>query len=72
MEAEISGVESDIEPGLAQISAVFCCDQMAEAISEQRHIMATNVDVPGAKIFISNKRHSQVTSEQLSERWNIG
>jgi hypothetical protein len=34
--------------------------------------MATNVDVPGAKTFIFNKRHSQVTSEQLSERWNIG
>ena len=70
-EAEMIGA-SDIEPGLAQISAVFCCNQMAEAISEQRLIMATTVDVPGAKTFISNKRHTQITSEQLSERWNIG
>jgi hypothetical protein len=72
MEAEISGGASDIEPRLEQISAVFCCNQMAEAISEQQNIMVTNVNVPGAKTFISNKQHSQVTSKQLSERWNIG
>jgi len=45
---------------------------MADAISERRIIRSTNVDVPGARTFVSNKRHSQVTSEQLSERWNIG
>jgi hypothetical protein len=54
------------------MSAVFCCKQMAEAISERRIIRSTNVDVPGARTFVSNKHHSQVTSEQLSERWNIG
>jgi hypothetical protein len=70
-EAEYYGV-SDIEPALSQISAVFCCKQMAKAISEQRFIKSTNVDVPGARTFVSNKRHPQVTSEQLSERWNIG
>jgi hypothetical protein len=71
VEAEIYDA-SNVEPGLASISAVFCCNQMAAAIIEQRNIRATNVDVPGAKTFISNKRHSQITCEQLSERWNIG
>jgi hypothetical protein len=71
VEAEYYGV-SDIEPALSQISAVFCCEHMAKAISEQRFIKSTNVDVPGARTFVSNKRHPQVTSEQLSERWNIG
>jgi hypothetical protein len=37
-----------------------------------RSIRATNVDLPGHKTFISKDRHSAVTPEQLSERWNIG
>jgi hypothetical protein len=38
---------------------------MAEAIQQQRVISATTT-------FASQKRHSQITSDQLSERWNIG
>ena len=61
-----------VEPGLAQISSVFCSRAMAEAINEQRFIKSTQVDVPADRTFVSSKRHSQVTSENLSERWNIG
>ena len=61
-----------VEPGLAQISSVYCSKEMAEAINDQRFIKSTQVDVPAARTFVSSKRHSQVTSKNLSEKWNIG
>ena len=60
----------DVEPGLVQISSVFCTKEMAENIIKQQHIGA--IDVEARKTFVSNERHSAVTSEQLCERWNIG
>ena len=68
VEAEIiggGGIFDEIEPGLAQISAIYSFHEMAEAIKQQRIISATTT-------FVSQKRHPQVTSDQLSERWNIG
>ena len=62
----------DVEPGLAQISSVYCSREMAEAINEQRFIKSTQVDVPASRTFVSSNRHSQINSENLSERWNIG
>ena len=62
----------EMEPGLAQISSVFCSQGMAEAINGQRYLKSMHVDVPAARTFVSSKRHSQVTSENLSDRWNIG
>ena len=55
----------DVEIGLAQISSFFSFDEMVEAIGSRRIVGATNT-------FVSQKRHSQVSPEQLSERWNIG
>jgi len=68
----------DVEPGLSQISCVYSFTAMAESLHEiydansERSISATLTDLPGHKTFISKERHSAVTPEQLSERWNIG
>jgi hypothetical protein len=59
----------DTEPGLLQISSVYCWREMAEVMSNQRTISA--VDVEARKTFISKDRHPAISSEQLSERWNI-
>ena len=56
---------NDVEIGLAQISSVYSLIEMAEAIRTQRILSAANT-------FVSQKRHSQTSPEQLSERWNIG
>jgi hypothetical protein len=56
---------NDVELGLAQISSVYSFAEMVEAIGNHRIVAATNT-------FVSQKRHSQVSPEQLSERWNIG
>ena len=56
---------NDVEIGLAQISSVYSLIEMAEAIRTQRILSAANT-------FVSQKRHSQISPEQLSERWNIG
>ena len=58
------------EPGLLQISSVFSLSEMAENMRDQRNI--STVDVAERKTFISKERHPAVTSENLSERWNIG
>jgi hypothetical protein len=55
----------DVEIGLAQISSIYSFDEMVEAIGNHRIVCATNT-------FVSQKRHSQVSPEQLMERWNIG
>ncbi len=55
----------ETEIGLAQISTIYSFREMADAVDQQRIIGATNT-------FVSQKRHPQVTKEQLSERWNIG
>ena len=72
VEAEHTSDIGDVKPGLAQISSVFCSKAMAEAINDQRQLKSTHVDVPAARTFVSSNRHSQVTSENLSDRWNIG
>lgn len=67
-----------IEPGLAQISSIYSFTAMAESLhqlsqsnsAKQRCIKA--VDIPSERTFISQQRHSAVSAEQLSERWNIG
>jgi hypothetical protein len=56
---------NDVEIGLAQISSVYSIIEMAEAIGTQRILSAANT-------FVSQKRHSQISPDQLSERWNIG
>jgi len=56
---------NDVEIGLAQISSVYSLIEMAEAIGTQRILSAANT-------FVSQKRHSQISPEQLSERWNKG
>ncbi|KAI2503235.1 Reverse transcriptase (RNA-dependent DNA polymerase) [Fragilaria crotonensis] len=69
VEAEVI---ADVEPGLAQISSVYCSQALAEMMNQQRYLGSTQVDIPAARTFISSNRHPQVTSENLSERWNIG
>jgi len=70
--------DGDVEPGLSQISCVYSFSAMAENLHEiysvhgERSISATITDVPSQRTFISKERHSAVTAEQLSERWNIG
>ena len=78
-EAEVNyDYGDDLEPGLSQISCVYDFAEMAKSLArncqEQRTVTAAAVktDLPGHKTFISKKRHSEVTPEQLSERWNIG
>ena len=61
-----------VEPGLAQISSVYCSKEVAEAINDQRFIKSTQVDVPGSRTFVSSKRNSQLTCGNLIENWNIG
>ena len=68
-EAESTGF-GDTEPGLLQISSIYCLREMAESITSHRNISA--VDVEARKTFISKERHPAISSEQLSERWNIG
>ena len=58
------------EPGLQQISSVYCFEEMAESLRMARQICV--IDVEERKTFISKERHAAVTSENLSERWNIG
>ncbi len=60
----------DTEPGLQQISSVYCFEEMAENLQMARQICM--IDVEARKTFISKERHSAVTSENLSKRWNIG
>jgi hypothetical protein len=60
----------DTEPGLQQVSSVNCFAEMAENLRMARQICM--IDVEARKTFISKERHSAVTSENLSERWNIG
>jgi hypothetical protein len=72
------GDDNGVEAGLSQISCVYSYTAMAESLqciydpSGERSISATMTDVPGQRTFISKDRHSAVTPEQLSERWNIG
>ena len=61
---------SDVEPGLLQISSIYCFDEMAYKLASQRQIKA--VDVENRKTFVSKQRHPAINSEQLSERWSIG
>ena len=69
-EAEAIHITNDeLEPGLSQISSVFCFTEMAENL---RSVSAIQSDLPGHKTFISKQRHSAVTPELLSERWSIG
>jgi hypothetical protein len=78
VEAEENMAFNDTEPGLSEISCVYSFSAMAASLHDlygfhsTRSIRATNVDLPGHKTFISKDRHSAVTPEQLSERWNIG
>jgi len=59
----------ELDPGLSQISSVYCSSEMAENL---RNLSAIQSDLPGHKTFISKQRHSAVTPEQLSKRWSIG
>ncbi len=59
-----------VEPGLLQISSLYSLKEMAENMRDHRHISA--VDVEERKTFISKERHPAITSENLSERRNIG
>ena len=61
---------SDTEPGLLQISSIYCLHEMTKSLMSQRNIEA--VDVQERKTFISNERHTSITSDQLGHRWNIG
>jgi hypothetical protein len=69
--AEAEG-SCDVKPGLAQISPVYSFREIAEAINEQRFIKSTQVDVTVLQRLVSSNQHSQINSENLSERWNIG
>ena len=68
----------EVEPGLSQISCAYSFSALAERLNDnhsdisKRTINATTVDLPGHRTFVSTERHSVVTPEQLSERWNIG
>jgi hypothetical protein len=66
VEAEVSHIinNDELEPGLSQISSVYCFTEMAESL---RSISAVQSDLPGHKTFISKQRHSVVTPEILSE-----
>jgi hypothetical protein len=68
--AEAEDIFGDTEPGLAQISSVYCFTEMAENLQIYRQISLVNVEA--RKTFISKERHPAVSSENLSERWNIG
>jgi hypothetical protein len=57
---------SDTEPGLLQISSIYCLHEMTKSLMSQRNIEA--VDVQERKTFISNKRHTSIASDQLGER----
>ena len=52
---------------LASISCVYDHDLFFERIRN-----VSQVDVPRIRTFVSNKRHSAVSAEELSERWHIG
>jgi len=69
-EAEAFDIVDDVlDPGLSQISSVYCFSEMAENL---RTLSAIQSDLPGHKTFISKQRHTAITPEQLSERWSIG
>ena len=68
--AEAEDIFGDTEPGLAQISSVYCFNEMGENLRICRQISL--VDVEARKTFISKERHPAVSSENLSEIWNIG
>jgi hypothetical protein len=72
VEAEAMDDGGGVEPGLAEISSVFCSKSLAEGLNSQRALNSTQVDIPAARTFVSNNRHSSVSNENLSERWNIG
>jgi hypothetical protein len=72
VEAEVIHQSDELHPGLSQISSIYCFSEMAENIQQSRSISAMQPDLPGHKTFVSKQRHSAVTPEQLSERWNIG
>ena len=61
---------SDTEPGLLQISSIYCLHEMTKSLMSQRNIEA--IDVQEKKTFISNERHTSITSDQVGARWNIG
>ena len=62
---------SDTEPGLLQISSIYCLHEMTKTLISQRNIEAVNVQE--RKTFIlSNERNTSITSDQLGHRWNIG
>ena len=62
---------SDTEPGLLQISSIYCLHEMTKSLMSQRNIEAVNVQE--RKTFIlSNERNTSITSDQLGHRWNIG
>jgi hypothetical protein len=73
--AAVQSVEAEdifgaTEPGLAQISSVYCFNEMVESLQNQRQISL--VDVEARKTFISKERHPAVMIEDLNKRWNIG
>jgi hypothetical protein len=69
VEAEVIDNHDELDPGLLQISSVYCFLEMAENL---RSLSAVQTDLPGYKAFISKQWHSVVTPEQLSKQWDIG
>jgi hypothetical protein len=68
--AESDGmINSDVSM-LSCISSVYSERTFAQSV--QRHVIIAKVDVPNLKTFVSHKRHTDVSVEDLSERWNIG
>lgn len=51
VEAEVI---ADVEPGLVQISSVYCSQALAEMMNQQRYLGSTQVDIPAARTFISS------------------
>jgi hypothetical protein len=63
-------VESFVCKDLRMLSTLSCMYDpymFGESIRE-----VAQIDVPKLKTFVSGKRHSSVSPEDLSERWNIG
>jgi len=57
-------IGDELDPGLSQISSVYCFSEMVENL---RTLSMIQSDLPGHKTFISKQRHTAVTPEQLSE-----
>jgi hypothetical protein len=53
---------------LSHISSVYCdCTSLTQVTA-----YISNVDIPPIKNFVSKKRHTNITPEDLSHRWHIG